>query len=458
MPPMQKQPAVHGPVPSVRQLAWHRRAVYGFVHFTTNTFTDLEWGYGDEAPEVFNPSALDCAQWVTAAKAGGLAGLILTAKHHDGFCLWPTRTTPHHVGASPFRAGRGDVVRELAEACRAGGIGFGLYCSPWDRHQAAYGRPDYVALYHAQWRELLTSYGPLMECWFDGANGGDGFYGGAREKRAIDAGTYYRFEGLWGDCRRHQEQAVLFSDGGPDVRWCGNEIGVTSATCWAKVRPEGFAPGKVDSMQRLVEGDADGTVWRGVEVDVSIRPGWFWHPKEAPKTGDELFEIWLASVGRGACLNLNLAPDRRGLIPAADILALTRFRQRVEAFAALDLARGLPVQASSTQSGHANALTDGQTDTWWEAGAPAAELVVTFSRDEAIGGVRIEEAIEYGQRVSAFAVDVCRWGGWYEVARGTTLGAQRIFTLPTAEGNGLRVRILDSQAPAVLKSLQVYAR
>ena len=211
-------PTIHGPVPSPRQIAWHRRELYGFIHFTQNTFTDKEWGYGDEDPAGFNPTELDCQQWVAAAKAGGLTALILTAKHHDGFCLWPTATSTHNVSRSPFRGGQGDVVRELSDACRAGGIGFGLYCSPWDRNHAAYGRPDYVDVYHAQWRELLTHYGPLCEIWFDGANGGDGYYGGAREKRSIDAKTYYRFDELWALCRKLQPDAVMFSDGGPDVR------------------------------------------------------------------------------------------------------------------------------------------------------------------------------------------------------------------------------------------------
>jgi alpha-L-fucosidase len=406
---------------------------------------------------VFAPSALDCRQWVAAAKEGGLSGLILTAKHHDGFCLWPTRTTPHHIGASPFRDGHGDVVRELADACREGGIGFGVYCSPWDRNHPAYGRPEYVSVYHEQWRELLTGYGPLIECWFDGANGGDGYYGGARESRSIDPRTYYRFDELWDMCRRYQDGAALFSDAGPDVRWCGNESGMTGVTSWSRVHPEGVAVGSIEDKQRLVMGDADGSVWRPVEVMTSMRPGWFWHPTERPKTADELMNIWLSSVGRGACLNLNITPDRRGLIPPADVLALRQFRQRVDAFTTIDLAQGMPVWASSTASGHADHLTGGNPDGWWEAAETTAELVVDLGRDERVGGVRIEEAIQFGQRVSAFAVDISRWGGWFEIARGTTLGARRIIRFETAEGSALRLRILEAQAPAVLSRVAVYA-
>lgn len=452
------RPKPHGPVPSPRQLAWHRREQYGFVHFSPNTFTNLEWGYGDESPSIFNPEQLDCRQWVRAAKAGGLTGLILTAKHHDGFCLWPTSTTKHSVAGSPFRGGKGDVVRELSEACAEGGIGFGVYCSPWDRNHPEYARPGYVDAFFRQMEELLTGYGPMFELWFDGANGGDGYYGGAREKRSIDRGVYYRYADLWALCRQHQPDAAIFSDAPADLRWCGNEAGFTNHTCWAKVRPEGFEAGVDWDVARLIPGDADGTVWRPVEVDVSIRPGWFWHPTEQPKSGDELFDVWLASVGRGAGLNLNLTPDRRGLIPNEDVAALARFRARVEAFAAVDLARSSAVTTSPTASGAPMHLVDGDADTWWEAAGTPAEVVIEFGRDERLGGIRVEEAIQFGQRVSAFAVDVRRWKGWYEWTRGTTMGARRILELGAAYGDALRVRILESQAPAVLSRIQVFGR
>ncbi len=443
-------PEPFGPIPSPRQLAWHRRERYGFIHFTINTFTDLEWGYGDEDERLFTPAELDCRQWVEAAKAGGLTGLILTAKHHDGFCLWPSATTTHTIAASPFRGGKGDLVCEFVDACRAGGLECGLYCSPWDRNHAAYGTPAYTEVFHAQWRELLSNYGPLCELWFDGANGGDGYYGGAREKRSIDNSTYYRFDELWAMCRQLQPDAVMFSDGGPDVRWCGNESGFTGSTCWAKMRPEGYLPGVAPSHQRLVEGDADGSVWRPAEVDVSIRPGWFWHANERPRSGENLFQLWLASVGRGAGLNLNLTPNRRGLVPAGDIVELARFRGLVEAFTAVDLARG-------RGEGELAALTDGNRDTWWAATERICEVVIRLGSRVQLGGIRIEEAIAFGQRIEAFAVDVCLGNAWYECARGTTIGAQRILTLSPVHGNAVRLRILASQAPAVLARIQVFA-
>jgi alpha-L-fucosidase len=423
--------------------------VYGFVHFTVNTFTDREWGYGDESESVFAPSALDCDQWVAAAQAGGLKALILTAKHHDGFCLWPTATTPHNVSRSAYRDGKGDVVRELAEACRRGGLGFGVYCSPWDRNHPDYARPAYTEAYHAQWRELLTNYGPLCELWFDGANGGDGFYGGAREKRSIDARTYYRFDDLWAMCRDLQPDAVLFGPTGPDIRWCGNESGFTATTCWAKVNPDDINAGGPAAKQRLITGDAHGSEWRPAEVDVSIRPGWFWHPTEQARSGETLFKLWLASVGRGAGLNLNIPPDRRGQIPAGDIVELTRFRSMVETFTAVDLARG-------HAAGEFSPLTDGDRQTWWAGNQTTAEIVIELGQRVALGGIRIEEAIAFGQRIESFAVDV-REGGWFEVACGATIGAQHILDLTPARGDAVRIRILASQAPPALSRVMVYA-
>ena len=442
-------PSTYGPTPTSRQLAWHRRGTFGFVHFTQNTFTDREWGYGDEAPAGFAPSALDCRQWVAAAKAGGLSALILTAKHHDGFCLWPTATTTHSVAHSPFRDGKGDVVRELSEACREGGIGFGIYCSPWDRNHSAYGSPEYVDVYHAQWRELLTQYGPLCEVWFDLANGGDGYYGGAREKRSIDPATYYRWTELYAMVRQLQPDAAMFSDVGPDVRWCGNESGYTGITSWAKVNPVGSAPGEVDK-QRLIVGDPDGSLWRPAEACVSIRPGWFWHPTERARTGENLFKVWLTSVGRGAGLNLNIPPDRRGLIPETDVLELRRFHNLVDTFTAVDLANG-------RATGEFSPLTDGRRDTYWAATEPTTEIVIDLGQNADLGGLWIEEAITFGQRIETFAVDARKWGGWFEIARGATIGAQRILDLTPINADAVRIRILASQAPAVLSRIMVFA-
>jgi alpha-L-fucosidase len=339
--PAAEPPAPFGPVPSERQLAWHRMEFYGFLHFTVNTFTDKEWGYGDEAESVFNPTDFDADQIVTTAKDAGMRGLVLTCKHHDGFCLWPSKYTEHSVKNSPWRGGRGDVVKEISEACRRHGLKFGVYLSPWDRNHKDYGRAEYVEYYRNQLRELLTSYGDVFVVWFDGANGGDGFYGGARETRRIDNSTYYDWPNTWKIVRAMMPGAVMFSDAGPDIRWVGNERGFAGDPCWTTLdmtRPMRYPGG---SSEGLNSGERPGTAWLPAECDVSIRPGWFYHAAEDAKvkTPAQLLDIYYKSVGRGACLNLNLPPDRRGRINERDVESLKSFRRILDATFATNLAR-----------------------------------------------------------------------------------------------------------------------
>lgn len=456
-------PTPCGPVPSARQLRWQAMEFYGFVHFTVNTFTDREWGYGDESPAVFDPTALDARQWARTASEAGMRGLILTAKHHDGFCLWPSRHTAHSVAASPWRGGKGDVVREFVDACREYGLSAGLYLSPWDRNHPDYARPAYLDYYRRQLEELLTQYGELFEVWFDGANGGDGYYGGARETRGIDRGAYYRFPELWEMVRALQPNAVLFSDAGPDLRWVGNEAGFASATCWAPIKPEGISVGEVDDINRLGWGEADGTVWRPAEVDVSIRPGWFYHEQEAPRPLDELLAIYLASVGRGCGLNLSIPPDRRGLFHEADVARLLELRQAREALFARDLAAGCPATASSVRGDAlafaATNLTDGRDDTYWAADddITQAELVIHLGERARIGAIRLEEHTPLGQRIAGFAVDVRMWGQWLEMAVGTTIGPRRLLQLPLVTTDAVRVRITHALACPTLQRCAIYA-
>ncbi|MHB9109639.1 MAG: alpha-L-fucosidase [Armatimonadota bacterium] len=453
-------PAPHDPVPSARQLRWHAMEFYGFLHFTVNTFTDKEWGYGDESPAVFNPTALDARQWARTAKEAGMTGLILTAKHHDGFCLWPSKFTEHSIKNSPWKGGNGDVVRELREACNEFGLKMGLYLSPWDRNHAAYGSPEYVAYYRNQLNELLTGYGELFEIWFDGANGGDGFYGGARETRRIDRRTYYDFPILWQMVRERQPNAVMFSDAGPDIRWVGNESGLAGFTCWSKIDPEGIFVGEVDDLSRLGRGDADGSVWRPAEVDVSIRPGWFHHPHEAPRSLEELLTIYFASVGHGTCLLVNLPPDRRGLIPEDDVARLREFRAALDAIFRQDAAAGKPATASNTRGPEfaADCVTDGDMNTYWAAEDDVREASVTVDLEETarIHAVRVEEFIPLGQRVESFALDVQRGGQWLELAVGTTIGPQRILRFPAIDCQQVRLRIQQAQACPTLARLSVY--
>ncbi len=343
-------PAPYGPTPSARQLAWHELEFYGFLHFTVNTFTDKEWGYGDEKEAVFNPTDFDADQIVRTAAAGGMKALILTCKHHDGFCLWPSKFTEHSVKNSPWKNGQGDVVKEISAACRRHGLKFGVYLSPWDRNRTEYGRPEYITYFRNQLRELLSNYGPIFEVWFDGANGGDGYYGGAREKRTIDRRSYYDWPNTWRLVRELQPEACIWSDGGPDARWVGNESGEAGDPCWSTLNRADFAPG-LANQNRLNHGDRPGTDWVPAECDVSIRPGWFYHAREDDKVKSpaELMELYFKSVGRGAALLLNLPPDRRGQIAEADARSLLEFHRRLETLFAHNIAREAVATASNTR-------------------------------------------------------------------------------------------------------------
>lgn len=458
-------PKPYGPVPSPRQLRWHDLEFYGFLHFTINTFTDKEWGYGDEAPALFNPTDFDAEQIVRTAKAAGMKGLILTAKHHDGFCLWPSKYTEHSVKQSPWRNGRGDVVREISEACRKYGLKFGIYLSPWDRNRADYGRPEYLSYFRNQLRELLTDYGPIFEVFFDGANGGDGFYGGAKETRRIDRETYYDWPTTWQLVRELQPDACLFSDAGPDVRWIGNERGVAGETCWATLNAKDFVPGRADQA-RLNRGDRPGANWVPAEADVSIRPGWFYHAQEDTKvrTAQNLVDIYYASVGRGASMLLNLPPDRRGRINENDQRSLQEFRRILDATFANDLARGASISASNVRGdGDRRFLPqnviDKSRDSYWASddNELTPELVLEFKHEITFNVVRLREYLPLGQRVEAFAVDVWRAGKWTEFGTGTSIGNCRLLRKQPATTSKVRLRILQAAACPAISEFGLYA-
>jgi alpha-L-fucosidase len=454
-------PPPAGAIPTARQLAWQDLEFYGFVHFTVNTFTDKEWGYGDEPESVFNPTALDARQWARVARDAGMKGLILTAKHHDGFALWPSRLTAHSVRNSPWRDGRGDVVGELAQACREYGLKFGVYLSPWDRNRQDYGRPEYLDYYRGQLRELLTSYGDLFEVWFDGANGGDGFYGGAREKRTIDGATYYDWPRTWALVRELQPRAVMFSDAGPDVRWVGNERGVAFETSWDPITLDGLYPG-APGYQKVAVGSPDGTSWAPPEVDVSIRPGWFYHPAEdgRVKSVDRLVEIYEQSVGRGANLLLNIPPDRRGLIPEIDAERLREFGAVLASTYKDDLARGARAAASHTRgAGFEPArVNDGDDTTYWATadGVTSASIELTWPHPVTFSRLVLKETIALGQRVEHWTADAFVDGRWTPIADGTTIGHKRIARVVPTETARLRVTIVKSRACPLLSTVGVY--
>src|SRR5690606_39257084 len=370
----QVPPKPYGPVPSSRQLEWHKVEMYGLIHFTPTTFENKEWGYGDADPKIFNPSQFNAEQIIQAAKAGGLKGIVLVAKHHDGFALWPTKTTDYNISKSPWRNGQGDMVKEFAEAARNNGLKFGVYCSPWDRNNAAYGTPEYLEIYREQLRELYTQYGELFMSWHDGANGCDGYYGGAREKRSIDNSVYYDWENTWKITRELQPSAAIFSDIGWDVRWVGNEKGIAGDPHWATFTPkpaEGAhvaVPGQSNYPESAV-GHRDGEFWMPAECGVPLRKGWFYHPDEKAKSVDELFSLFLQSVGRGAALDLGLAPDTRGLLDEGDVEVLRAFGKKMEETFRINYLRAANLRASNVRGyntiyGTKN-LLDGRDETYW---------------------------------------------------------------------------------------------
>ena len=458
-------PAPYGPTPSERQLRWHELEFYGFLHFTVNTFTDVEWGYGDERPDVFNPTDFDADQIVETAHAAGIKGLILTCKHHDGFCLWPSRFTDHSVRNSPWRKGRGDVVQEVSEACHRRDLRFGVYLSPWDRNHRAYARASYLTYYRNQLRELLENYGPIFEVWFDGANGGDGYYGGARERREIDRATYYDWEHTWQIVRDLQPGACIFSDAGPDVRWVGNERGVAGGTCWATLNRDDFVPGCADA-QRLNGGDRPGRHWVPAECDVSIRPGWFYHPAEdgCVRSPQNLVDLTFQSVGRGASLLLNLPPDRRGQIHENDVHALRGFRKLLDDTFAVDLAREAAVISARSPGGddprfNARNVVDGRRDTYWYAGDEVTrpELVLAFDRPVRFNVVGLREYLPLGQRVEAFALDAWQGGRWREFATGTSIGSRRLVRSEEVVTGQVRLRVTRAPACPALAGFSLFA-
>ncbi len=438
----------------------------GFLHFSVNTFTNREWGLGSEPESVFNPTDFDADQIVKTAKMAGMKGLILTCKHHDGFCLWNTKTTTHNVMRSPFGK---DVVKLVSDACHRAGIRFGVYLSPWDRNNASYGKPEYIELYRSQLRELLTYYGPIFEVWFDGANGGDGYYGGANETRTIDRTTYYDWPNTWAMVRRLQPGAVMFSDVGPDVRWVGNESGFAGDPCWATYTPRGPEAGQEPApgfthYEDGLNGTPNGRYWMPAECDVSIRPGWFWHESENSKvkTPSQLKDLYIRSVGRGATLLLNIPPDRRGQINENDVKSLIGFRALIDQAFAKDIARKATVSVIDAKLGKAvhsdrhgaEFLIDGDRRSYWEAKGGSIPVVeFRFGRAVEVNTVRLREPIQLGESIPGFAVSARTDGKMQVVARGTTIGNCRILQFPKVRTDRIEIRFGKPEASVRLSEV-----
>jgi len=453
-------------VPTPRQLRWQQLELTAFFHFGINTFTNREWGDGKEDPALFNPTALDARQWVQAVKDAGIKQVIITAKHHDGFCLWPTATTRHSVASSPWKGGKGDVVKEVAEACKALDIGFGIYLSPWDRNAPIYGTDAYNDFFITQLTELLTRYGKVDEVWFDGANGE-----GPNGKKQV-----YDFERYYAHIRQLQPEAVI-AIMGPDVRWVGTESGYGRETEWSVVpadnlNQESIAANSQKDLAFKPTGDmmaddlgsreklknAQALVWYPAETDVSIRPGWFYHSSEDTlvKSADKLMDIYLNSVGKNGVLLLNIPPDRRGLLHEADVAALKAWKaKRDTAFGTNLAAKGRITDAGGKPI---KGLTDGKLETAHTIDASSSNnpIEISWKKPLKLSSLMLMENIAQGQRVEGFVVEAHTEKGWVKVADGTTIGYKRIILLKGINTTAVRIRITGSRLETWLAEIGIY--
>ncbi len=437
------------PLPSAKQLAWQELEYYGFIHFNMNTFTNVEWGEGKEDPKLFNPTQLDCNQWARIAKASGMKGLILTAKHHDGFSLYPSKYTTHSVVKSPWRNGKGDVVRELSDACKRYGLKLGIYLSPWDRFHPEYGTDSYNQVYANMQKELLTQYGPIFEFWYDGANG----EGPNGKKQVYDWKLFHSM------VNKFQPQAVQFSDSGPDIRWVGNERGYAYEKMWSPLNRDEIYPGypKFDDYR---QGQENGKYWVAPEVDVSIRPGWYYHPEQDDKvkSPDSLMKIYVASVGRNANLLLNIPVDTRGLIHPNDSASMIGFKQLRDK-GLLNLYRSSDkIRASSSAKGNSiSKIVDTDKRSFWAAEAKDSQATITYVPQMPLrmNAILLQEPIQFGQRVKRFDVLLTDENGQEEIIAGYTIGNKRILAFRERKIKSIQVKFLDARGQVLISNFEL---
>jgi alpha-L-fucosidase len=450
-------PLPYGALPSEEQKEWQHLNYYMFIHFGPNTFTDVEWGNGREDPKVFNPSGLDGRQWASTAKAAGMKGIIITAKHHDGFCLWPSKYSTHTVRESAWKGGRGDLLREVSDACKEYGLKFGVYLSPWDQNHPAYGTEAYNSVFANTLEEVLTSYGEVFEVWLDGANG-EGHEG---KKQTYDWDLFHR------TIYRNQPHAVIFSDVGPGCRWVGNEEGRVGETNWSRLDVSGFEPGsKAPAPDTLNVGNRYGKAWVPAEADVSIRPGWFYSPStdDKVKTVDQLVDIFYTSIGRNSNLLLNVPPDRTGRIHRNDSIRLMEFRQAIEESFAGNIASGASIIADKTRGDSerysASHLLDGDYHSYWTTDDDVLEasLTLTLKDVKPFNRLLIQEYIPLGQRVAAFNVEYYDMDQerWEPLTAGTTIGYRRILRFPAVTTDRIRINVTEALACPVLNGIGLY--
>ena len=450
-----QEPEPFGVVPSEAQVEWQKKEYTMFVHFGPNTFTGAEWGSGQEKAEIFNPTALDCWQWASVAKAAGMKGIIITAKHHDGFCLWPNPVSNHTVAQSAWKGGNGDVLKELSDACHEYNLEFGVYISPWDRNDPHYGTDEYNEVFVKTLEHALGSYGHVFEQWFDRACGE-----GPNGKQQV-----YDWPLFNSTVHKMQPGAVIFSDYGPGCRWVGNESGSAGRTCWSTINVNEDFTGPELSRKDLNEGIKGGNTWAAAETDVSIRPGWFWRESENSKVKSlqHLLKIYYESVGRNSLLLLNVPADTRGLIHEVDSLRLMELRAALDDIFSKDLSDGAKIEAENVRSGSrrfkAQNLLNQDYDKYWATDDDVRNVsfVVTLPEAVTFNRVQLQEYIPLGQRVSAFTVEALEENGsWQPIARETTIGYKRIVHVPTTTTTAVRVNIEESEACPVLNGFALY--
>jgi alpha-L-fucosidase len=456
-----KAPAPCGPIPSENQMRWQEMEYYAFVHFSLNTYTDQSWGYGNEDVKLFNPKDLDCRQWARICKGAGMKGIIITAKHHCGFCLWPSKYTEYSLKNAPWKNGKGDVVREMADACKEYGLKLGIYLSPWDRNSKDYGKPEYITYFRNQLTELLTNYGEIFEVWFDGANGGEGYYGGANETRKIDRTTYYDWENTYAMIRKLQPNIVIWNDGGDrgDLRWVGTEEGFVGETNWSLLN----ATGEVE-WGMLHFGLETGNAWVPAEVNTSIRPEWFYHPDEDTKikTVPKLMDTYYTSIGHNGSLLLNFPIMPSGLIHPNDEKTALEFAKAVKESFAVNLVEKSKAEASNVRGNAkeygAEMAIDNDNNSYWatDDNVTKATLTLDLGKPTLFNRFLAQEYIRLGQRVKSFMVEALVDGNWKEVAKATTIGYKRILRFPSVKATKVRFSITDSKSCPVISNIGVY--
>ncbi|NWK55039.1 alpha-L-fucosidase [Verrucomicrobiaceae bacterium N1E253] len=445
-------PAPYGPVPTANQTKWHQMEYYGLICYGLNTYTGQEWGYGDVSPKLFNPSDLDTDQWARVARDAGMKGLILVAKHHDGFCLWPSKTTDYTVASSPWKDGKGDVLADLSASCKKYGLKLGVYISPWDRNHSEYGKPAYIKDYHEQWREVLTHYGEIFEVWFDGANGGTGYYGGAREKRSIPK-DYYQYEKVYQLIKKHQPQTIFFGHEFTEdaCRWVGNEKGVAGTTNWCR-----YTDIKQYNPKKYGIGEKDGQHWIPAEADTTILhpKKWYYNPKSSPRTLSNFVDLYYTTVGRNASFNLGLSIGPDGRIPERDARAMLAQKKQLDRELTTNLAKQAIITTSNIREKHPDYapgnLLSPDLKSYWASddGVSTAHVTLEFKQPTRFNRLVLQEHIPLGQRVHRFTLETWQKQGWVQTTEGTTIGYKRILRFPAVQSSKVRVQF-ETDAPCL---------